>query len=121
MPIRVLIIWLLSLAFFSFGLYKISGYDIPLEAFFTSIGIPAWLTYIIGAAEIAGAASLIFGRIIHPLLPRLAMLGLLLLVLSAITLHVIYDPLIKALPASILFGLLIYSLWTAPNQSSQTI
>ena len=119
LSIRTLIIWLLALAFFTIGLYQIGGYDVPLEQFLTSIGLPKWLKFIIGAIEIAGASALLMGRSVHPILPRLASLGLMMLVLGAISVHVIFDPLIKAMPATILFGLLLYSLWTTPPQTAR--
>lgn len=119
MSIRILIIWLLALAFFTIGLYQVGGYDNALEQFLNSIGLPTWLKYLLGLTEIAGAFALVFGRKIHPRLPRLASLGLLLILLGAITVHVIFHPLIKAMPATVLFCLLIYSLWTAPQQAAK--
>ena len=118
MTIRPLIIWLVALAFVMFGLYKISGYDMSLEAFLGNFGLPAWLIHLIGAAEIAGAIGLAFGRRFHRHLPHLAALCLTLLMLGAIGLHLLADPLIKALPATVLLLLLAYLLFRPKSETS---
>lgn len=98
--------FLLAFAFGSAGIMKLIGNPTMIEIF-TNFGLPIWLMYFIGTAEVAGALGLIFGAKLNPILPRLAASGLGLIILGAIAMHFMNDPLTKAIPAFVLLALLL--------------
>lgn len=104
---------ILALTFGFAGFSKLSASVVMIDMF-TRFGLPLWSMYFIGAVEFAGALGLVFGKIIHDRLPRLAAMGLCIVMVGAIVMHVIYDadPLMRMLPAVVLLVLLTVFLYT---------
>lgn len=70
---------------------------------FQVYGLPGWALYVIGALKIT-LAILLLVAIWYPELRHYAAMGLAILLLGSIIMHIrIKDPLIKSLPAFILF------------------
>ena len=91
---------ILSSAFLMAGASKLAGLEMHIESF-TRYGLPTAFMYFIGAAEIAGAIGLWISRT-----SALAAIGLIVIMLGAITMHALYDPISMAAPA-IVFTLLL--------------
>lgn len=103
---------LLALTFGFVGFLKLSAS--PMEvAVFTHFGYPLWFMYVIGAVEVAGALGLVCGRPINVRLPRMAAIGLLIIMIGAIGSHLIFDPLSMMIPAVVLSTLLIGFLFAS--------
>ena len=100
-----ILVALLLLAFGSAGFLKLSANPMEVEMF-ARFGYPLWFMYVIGVAEITGALGLVCGQFIDARLPRFASLGLLAIMIGAITSHLMHDPLPMMLPAVILSMLL---------------
>ncbi len=101
---------LLALAFGFVGFLKLS--TSPMEvAVFTHFGYPLWFMYVIGTIELAGALGLVCGRLIDARLPRMAAIGLLIVMTGAIGSHLMFDPLSLMLPAVVLSALLLGFLY----------
>ena len=98
--------YLLAFAFGSAGIMKLIGNPTMIEIF-TNFGLPIWFMYVIGTAEVAGALGLVFGTKLNPILPRLAASGFMLIILGALAMHFMNDPLTKAIPAFVLLALLL--------------
>ena len=88
--------WILAVALasaFGFaGFLKVSASPMEIELF-TRFGYPLWFMYGIGAAELAGAIGLIGGRLIDVRLPRVAAIGLCVIIIVASGSHLMYDSL----------------------------
>ncbi len=110
--------WILAVALasaFGFaGFLKVSASPMEIELF-TRFGYPLWFMYGIGAAELAGAIGLIGGRLIDVRLPRVAAIGLCVIMIGAIGSHLMYDSLFMMLPAAILSMLLLGFLYTSKS------
>lgn len=78
-----IVAWILSIAtaamFLMGSLPKLSGQAVEQ---FATWGYPAWFSYLIGAAELAGAVGLLI-----PKMARYAAIGLILVMLGAIFTH----------------------------------
>lgn len=101
---------LLALAFGSAGFLKLSANPIELEIF-TRFEYPLWFMYVIGMAEFAGALGLVFGRIINEQFSRWAGIGLLSIMIGAIMSHLLHDPLLAVIPATVLSLLVLGFLY----------
>lgn len=116
MPKNKIVYWILAVllasAFGLAGFLKVSAHPMEIEIF-TRFGYPLWLMYVVGAAELAGALGLIAGRFIDIRLPRAAAVGLLAVMVGAISSHLMYDPLPMVLPATVLSILLLGFLYVS--------
>jgi len=79
---------------------KLAGAQMHVESF-THYGLPVAFMYFIGAAEVAGAIGLWISRV-----SALAAMGLVVIMLGAIIMHVIHDPIMMAMPAAVFTVLL---------------
>ena len=93
---------LLAFIMFAGGAAKLAGVPEALESF-SILGLPSWFGYFIGACEVAGA----IGLFISPL-SALAAVGIALVMLGAISFHVMHTPLAEGIPALIAFSLAVY-------------
>jgi len=93
---------LLTALFLMAGVTKVSGAEMHIETF-TRYGLPVAFMYFIGAAEIAGAIGIWFTKI-----SALTASGLISIMLGAITMHIIHDPISTAIPAVVAALLLLY-------------
>ena len=100
---------LIALPFLAGAYLKLTGSEMEVQGF-QMFGYPLWFMYFIGACELLGAFGLLFGKILHRDLPRLAALGLIGIMIGAIYTHVMYTPLVMAIPALVLSILLIVFL-----------
>jgi putative oxidoreductase len=92
-------------AYLAASIAKLSGSSRMVQNF-THFGYPVWFMYFIGAAELAGALGLLFGGLAHRILPRLAALGLMVIMLGAMASHAMHDPILRVLSPLILFAML---------------
>ncbi len=104
---------LATFAFLGAGLFKLSGAPEMIEIF-KGFGMPIAFMYFIGACEVAGAVGLWLRNktIAGFSISFLAALGLAILMLGGFVVHLINDPIDKAIPALVLFMLasfLVYS------------
>lgn len=91
---------LLTVGFLIAGGMKVSGQE-PMIQSFTHFGLPLWLMYFIGTAELLGAIALWIPR-----LAALSGIGLSIIMAGAVIMHAIHDPITQAIPA-VVFGLLL--------------
>lgn len=87
---------------FAAGSAKLAGVPEVLESF-SILGLPSWFGYFIGACEVAGA----IGLFINPL-SALAASGLAMIMIGAISFHIMHTPLAEGIPALIAFSLVIF-------------
>ena len=99
------IIALLSAFFLYFGFTKVSSAAEPV-ALFTRYGLPTAFMILIGVCEMAGGIGLWIPRV-----SLLAAIGLIGVMLGAIAMHVIHDPLQNAVPAIIASVLLLIVIY----------
>ena len=97
------------LAFLAASYLKLTGSAMEVQAF-AMFGYSMTFMYIVGVLELLGALGLLFGHLIHGQLPRLAALGLLLLLGGILYTHATHPPLLAGIPAVILTVLLIVFL-----------
>ncbi|QDK82362.1 DoxX family membrane protein [Spirosoma sp. KCTC 42546] len=109
--IRNLVAWilrlLLCLVFLASSIRTLS--DLPgAVRLFTTLGLPGWLAYVIGGAELLGSIGLLV-----PMLTRFAAIGLSIIMIGAIGMHAFLIPggLMGGIPAMILLLLLTSLLW----------
>ena len=98
---------LLGLAFLAFGVKKFT--DLPATVgMFTSMGLPGALASVIAGAEVLGGIGLLIPRF-----TRLAALGLVLVMVGAVSMHATTIPggLANGVPALVLLALLALVLW----------
>ena len=100
---------LIAIPFFAGAYLKLTSSEMEVQGF-QMFGYPLWFMYFIGVCELLGALGMLFGKIIHPALPRLAALGLIGIMIGALYTHVMYTPLVMAIPALILSIFLILFL-----------
>lgn len=110
----------LALAFGFAGFSKLSGNAMSV-GMFEHFGYPIFFMYFIGACELAGALGLVFGQIIDARLPRLAAMGLLVIMLGAIVTHVLRDPIEKMIPAVMLVVLLLGLLYAGKKMRAVVV
>ncbi len=88
---------LLALAFASAGISKLLDLEAAGQGF-ERFGYPAWLALLVGTCEVLGAVGLLIAR-----LRLLAASGLVIIMLGAITSHLLNDPVANAAaPAALL-------------------
>jgi putative oxidoreductase len=98
---------LLGLAFLASGVKKFT--DLPSTVgLFSSLGLPAALAYVVAGAEVLGGMGLLVPR-----LTRLAAMGLVIVMVGAVSMHATKIPggLANAVPALVLLALLALLLW----------
>lgn len=94
------------LVFFAGAYMKLTGSQIEVEGF-QNFGYSLSFMYFIGACELLGALGLLLGQFVHAQLPRLAALGLLIIMLGALYTHVTHPPVLAGIPALIVTILLV--------------
>ena len=102
---------LLSLLFLMAGGSKVTGSAEMIQTF-ERFGLPIALMYFIGVCEMAGAVGLWLNvTVVLPWsLRRLAALGLAIIMVGAITMHILNDPVVLAIPAAVALVLLLFLL-----------
>jgi putative oxidoreductase len=100
---------LATLAYLGAGGAKLSGAEEMVQSF-TKYGLPIEFMYFIGACEVAGAIGLWLNMTVVVPWPlrRLAALGLAVIMVGAITMHVLNDPVTQAIPAAVLLAILLF-------------
>ncbi|WP_233071049.1 DoxX family protein [Motilimonas eburnea] len=101
---------LTTLAFAGAGVMKLMGTP-ELHASFTAMKLPVWFGYFIGAAELAGAIAIWFKRT-----AIYAAIGLAIIMLGAVYFHLVYTPVVAAIPALVL---LVFAAVIALSKRSQ--
>jgi putative oxidoreductase len=111
---------LLTLGFLGAGGTKLSGAEEMVQNF-SKFGLPLEFMYFIGACEVAGAIGLwLKMSIIVPWpLRRLAASGLAIIMVGAVVMHAMYDPIVNAIPAIVFLALLVV-LIRSFGQSGET-
>lgn len=108
---RNIIAWvlqaLLAAAFIMSGFNKLIHGPETVKMF-GSMGMPGWMAYLIGGAEVLGGIGLLLPRTV-----RLAALGLMVIMLGAVAMHATVIPggLSKGVPALVLLALLAVVFW----------
>ncbi len=102
----------LALILLMAGGAKLAGIE-EMHQSFSALGLPGWFGYFIGFCEIAGA----IGLFINPL-SALAAAGISIIMLGAIYFHVMYTPMVNAIPAMVLLAL---SIIIFMNKKSMTL
>jgi|CXWL01.1.fsa_nt_gi hypothetical protein len=91
---------------FLLGAYlKLTAHPMEVEGF-AFFGYSLGFMYFIGACELLGALGLLFGQVIDERLPRLAAVGLIIILLGALYTHATHPPLLAGIPALVLLVLL---------------
>ncbi len=111
---------LIAIPFFAGAYLKLTSSEMEIQGF-QLFGYPLWFMYFIGVCELLGALGLLFGKIIHPALPRLAALGLLGIMIGALYTHIMYTPLTMGIPALIISVLLIVFLLVSRAPSEDVV
>lgn len=102
MTLRVLLV----LLFLGPAYMKLSANPM-IVANFENFGYATWFMYFIGAAELLGALGIAFGGRINDKLPKLATIGLMIIMAGAIGSHLVFgDPITSAIPAAVFLVLL---------------
>lgn len=108
--------WLLVLFFIAQGIMKLTGNVATLEVF-AGFGYTIAFMYFIGVCEILGALGIAFGTYVHTKLPRLATVGLSIIMIGAMYSHFSSgDSLAVAIPAIINLVLLGIYLKLLPKE-----
>lgn len=98
--------YLLAFAFIAAGATKLSANPMMVENF-ANFGFASWFLFFIGGAELLGGLGLVISKYVHPKLPMLATIGLMIIMVGAIGTHIFAgDPIVAAIPAAVLFLLL---------------
>lgn len=100
---------LVALYMMAGGVMKLAGVP-QVHQGFAALGLPSWFGYFIGVCEVAGAIALF----IKPL-SSLAACGILVIMVSAFYYHVTYTPLVKAIPAALIFLMCMYVFFKNRN------
>ena len=79
--------WLLVLFFIIPGIMKVTG-EASIREVFSGFGYSLGFMYFIGVCEILGALGIAFGRHIHSMIPKLAVIGLIIIMVGALYNHV---------------------------------
>jgi putative oxidoreductase len=100
---------LLTLAYLGAGAAKLSGAEEMVQSF-TKFGFPPAFMYFVGACEVAGAIGLWLNMTIVVPWPlrRLATVGLAIIMVGAITMHILHDPITMAVPAAVMLAILMF-------------
>ena len=103
---RNIITWittaLLALVFIFAGFAKVSGQEMMIQSF-NLFGLPDWFRIIIGTLEILGGVLLLM-----PVTTGSAAFGLSIIMIGAISCHVMFTPIADGIAAMVFFGLLTY-------------
>ena len=99
------VIGLLVLAFGAAGLAKLAGVE-QMHVSFSTMGLPAWFGYFIGACEVAGAIGLLVRK-----LTTTAAIGLTLISLGAFYFHLTYETFANGIPAFVLVHLCLLVIY----------
>ena len=108
------------LVFLSGAYLKLTGSEIEVQGFLT-FGYSLTFMYFIGACEILGALGLLFGHLLHRQLPRVAALGLLIIMLGALYTHATHPPILAGIPAAVVTLLLLTFLYKTRRQETRVI
>lgn len=100
---------LLALAFLGAGFTMVSGVEKVAQEF-TVFGLPSWFRVTIGGLEMLGGILLL-----APALTGASSFGLSLIMIGGFACHVMFTPLIEALPPLIFFVILSYIYLTRKN------
>ena len=100
---------LLSLIFMGAGFAKLSGAGEMVQVF-SLFGLPHWFRLAIGGLEVVGALFLLI-----PILTGCAAFGLSIIMIGAITCHVMFTPLTQGIPAVVAIILLNNIILTRKN------
>ena len=100
---------LLALAFIGAGFAKVSGQEMMIQSF-TLFGLPDWFRVLIGGLEIIGGICLLV-----PVLTSASAFGLSIIMIGAISCHLMFTPVTDGVPAFVLFVLLSYIYLTRKN------
>ncbi len=93
---------ILAIVFALAGSGKLLG-AAPMAELFAHFDLGVGFMRLIGVAEVAGAVGMLVPRV-----TPLAAAGLALVMIGAITEHVLHDPLVHALPPLVLLGLCVH-------------
>jgi len=97
---------LLVIFFIAPGIMKLTGNPTMVETF-ERFGYSIWFMYFIGAAEVAGALGIAVGSCLNKILPKLAVIGLNIIMIGAFVSHLMADdPFIATIPALVSLALL---------------
>lgn len=112
---------LATLAFLAAGSFKLSGAEEMIQNF-TRYGLPVGFMYFIGASEVAGAVGLWLPQ--KPFgswpLKRLAAGGLAVIMVGAVVMHAINDPIAQAVPAVVLLAILSFLVFSFGKSSARS-
>ena len=97
--LQIVLTVLLTLAFLGSGITKLAGME-QARVGFESWGYPIFLMYLIGICEVAGAAGMWLRRFSYA-----AKICFILLMLGAVSTHLIFDTFMDAIPAIVLLVL----------------
>lgn len=97
---------LLTALFLMGGVTKLMGAQQVVDTF-NHFGLPLTFMYFIGLCEAAGAIGLWI-----PKLSVLAAVGLIIVMLGAVSMHFMHDPITAAIPALAALGLLTFVILT---------
>ncbi len=100
---------LLALAFIGAGYAKVSGQEVMVQSF-NLFSLPDWFRISIGCLEILGGISLLV-----PVLTGAAAFGLSIIMIGAISCHVMFTPITDGIAATVFFVLLTYIYLTRRN------
>ena len=100
---------IMTAVFVAAGFAKVSGDEMMVEAF-TTMGLPDWFRIAIGSLELLGGVLLLV-----PALAGTSAFGLSIIMIGAISCHVMFTPISQALPALVIFALLTYIYLTRKN------
>ena len=97
----------LGLAFIASGLKKFTDLA-GTTSMFSSMGLPAFMVYLVAGGEVLGGVGLLVPRFVRP-----AALGLMVIMLGAVVMHIAKIPggLAKGVPAVVLLLLLGVVFW----------
>lgn len=100
---------LLALAFVFAGVAKVSGQETMIESF-NFFGLPDWFRIMTGILEILGGVLLLI-----PATTGSAAFGLSIIMIGAISCHIMFTPISEGIAAMVFFGLLTYVYLTRKN------
>ncbi len=112
---------LATLGFLAAGGFKLSGAEQMVQSF-TKFGLPVAFMYFIGAAEVAGAIGLWLPQ--KPFGPwalkRLAAAGLAIIMVGAVFMHLMHDPIAQAIPALLYLAILSFLFFAFGKSAAQS-
>lgn len=100
---------LLALVFLASGGAKLAGLEFEVAAF-ARWGYPSWFMYFTGVVEVAGGIGLLIGRV-----AALAAASMVLVMIGAVTTHVIHAEWGTLMVATVILVLAILRAWLGRN------